>query len=40
MCACEDLRMMHLDGKCAYQNGKLYEAVYVVQPGELGDNSG
>ena len=31
---------MHLDIKCAFQNGKLYDVVYVAQPGELGDNSG
>ena len=31
---------MHLDIKCAFQNGKLYDIVYVVQLVELGDNSG
>ena len=40
ICAYEDLETMHLDLKCAFQRGKPTEAVYVVQPGELGDNSG
>ena len=31
---------MHLDIKRAFQNGKLYDIVCVVQRGELGDNSG
>ena len=31
---------MHLDIKCAFQTGKLYDIVYVVQPSKLGDNSG
>ena len=38
--AYENLATMHLDIKCAFQNGKLYDIVYVAQPGELGDNSG
>ena len=40
ICACEDLETMHLDIKCAFQNGKLYDIVYVVQPYEWGDISG
>ena len=28
--ACENLETMHLDTKCAFQNGKLYDIVYVV----------
>ena len=40
ICACENLETMHLDIKCAFQNGKLYDIVYVVQAGELGDNNG
>ena len=40
ICACEILETMHLDIKCAFQNGKLYDIVYVVHSGELGDNSG
>ena len=31
---------MHLDSKCAFQNGRLTEAVYVRQPSELGDRTG
>ena len=31
---------MQLDIKCAFHNGKLSGLVYVVQPGDLGDNSG
>ena len=38
--ACENLESMHLDIKCAFQNGKWYDIVCVVQPGEVGDNSG
>ena len=30
---------MYLDVKCAFQNVRLTEAVYVVQPGELGNGS-
>ena len=26
--ACEDLETIHLDMKCAFQNGKLYKAVW------------
>ena len=40
ICTCENLETMHLDIKCASQNGKLYDFVYVAQPGELSDNSG
>ena len=40
ICACENLETMHLDIKCAFQNGKLYAFVYVVQADELGYNSG
>ena len=40
ICACENLETQHLDIKCAFQNGKLYDVVYVAQPGELGDNGG
>ena len=31
---------MHLDIKCAFQNGKLTDVVYVCQLEELGDGSG
>ena len=31
---------MHLDKQSAFQNCKLYDIVYVAQPGELDDNSG
>ena len=31
---------MHLDIECAFQNGTLYDIVYVAQPNDLVDNSG
>ena len=31
---------MHLDIRCAFQNGKMTNLVYVSQPEELGDGSG
>ena len=37
ICACENLETTHLDIKCACQKGKLYDIVYVGQPGELGE---
>ena len=40
ICVQEGLETVHLDIKCAFQKGKLTEAVYVCQPGELGDGSG
>ena len=40
ICACENPETMHLDLKCAFQNGKLYDVVYVAQPGDLGDDNG
>ena len=39
ICVQEGLKTLHLDIKCAFQNGRPTEAVYVVQPGELGDGS-
>ena len=30
ICACENLETMHLDIKCAFQNGKLYDVVYLT----------
>ena len=36
----EGLETVHLDIKCAFQNGKLTDLVYVSQPEELGDGSG
>ena len=39
ICVQEGLETVHLDIKCAFQNGKLTEAVYVCQPEELGDGS-
>ena len=35
ICACENLETMDVDIKCAFQNGKLYDIVYVAQLGEL-----
>ena len=40
ICARGNLETMHLDVKCTFQNGKLYDIVYVAQRDELGDNSG
>ena len=40
ICVQEGLETVHLDIKCAFQNGKLTDLVYVSQPEELGDGSG
>ena len=40
ICVQEGLESVHLDNKCAFQNGKLTDLVYVSQPEELGDGSG
>ena len=40
ICVQERLETVHLDIKCAFQNGKLTDLVYVSRPEELGDGSG
>ena len=40
ICVQGGLDTVHLDIKCAFQNGKLTDLVYVSQPEELGDGSG
>ena len=40
ICSQEGLETMHADIKCAFQNGKMPDLVYVIQPEELGDGSG
>ena len=40
ICVLEGFETVHLDIKCAFQNGKLTDLVYVSQPEELGDGSG
>ena len=40
ICVQEGLETVHLDSKCAFQNGKLTDLVYVSQREELGDGSG
>ena len=40
ICVREGLETVHLDIKCAFQNGKFTDLVYVSQPEELGDGSG
>ena len=40
VCVQEGRETVHLDVKCAFQNGKLTELVYVSQREELGDGSG
>ena len=40
ICVHEGLGTAHLDMKCAFQNGRLTEAMYICQPGELGDGTG
>ena len=39
ICFPEGLETVHLDFKCAFQNWKLTDMVYVSQPEELGDGS-
>ena len=40
ICVQEGLETVHSDIKCAFQNGKLTDLVYVSQLEELGDGSG
>ena len=40
ICVQEGLETAHLDIKCAFQNGKLTDLGYVIQPEELGDGPG
>ena len=40
ICVSEGLETVHLDIKCAFQNGKMTDLVYVSQPEKLDDGSG